>query len=297
MVFPKGLIALAAVAALLLAGCGSGGGGGASQDYSTGTQGLTMEFMQSSPPACPRVIYEGEQTEVEMRVRNRGAFATGGRIYLSGYDPAIVTGLNGAGSPYTVPSLEGKSQALPEGGMGDVTDTLSLSLPSGVEQYDANILADLCYNYKTTASLQVCVDPTPSDPEGDACKAGVLAGVSGGQGAPVGITNVGMESSSSRTTFLITIANKDGGKVYSGSECRDIAPENEDMVAISTARISQGTALDCTPAGSVRLYEGGSANIECKFNHQGTTAYATTLTLELNYGYKKSQSVKICGRE
>ena len=53
MVFPKGLIALAAVAALLLAGCGSGGGGGASQDYSTGTQGLTMEFMQSSPPACP----------------------------------------------------------------------------------------------------------------------------------------------------------------------------------------------------------------------------------------------------
>ena len=281
-------------ALLLIAGC-EGGGGGSTTDYSTGTQALTLEFLPASPPRCPKVMYHSEAADIEMVVENHGAASASGKVHLSGFDPQIFSGLN---SDYPFSGLAGRSQSLPDGGRKDLSDSFTMKLPSGVDIFpNVNLQADVCYSYSTSPSIQVCVDPDPSDDENDACSSGVTSGVSGGQGGPIAVTNVAVDSSKSRTTFIFTVSNRGGGKPYLGGNCMDIPADSDETIRLVSAKISDGRSLDCTPgAGSSLRLDGDRVDFTCHMSNNGDSAYVTILSLKFDYNYKQTSSIQVCGK-
>ena len=79
----------------LLAGCediSSGDDtGGLASNYRTGTKALVMSFLPNSPPSK---LFDTDQILIGLEIRNKGAATVnGGKIYLSGFDRNIVTGL------------------------------------------------------------------------------------------------------------------------------------------------------------------------------------------------------------
>ncbi len=293
MQLKTGLAPVFAALLLLLAGCNGGGGG--TSDYTVGTNGVSLEFLPGSPPVCPSVIYHGDPSDVEMRLTNKGGAIASGKVHLSGFDPSIFDGLS---RDYPFSDLKARNEELPSGGHKDLGDEFRLMLPNDVKSLpNVNIQADLCYSYRTEPSIQVCVDPDPADNEDDACTAGAKAGVSGGQAAPIAVTNVAMESSKARTTFAFTVSNRGRGKPYLGSDCRDITPENDESVRLTKAMISDTTFDECTPPinSPIRL-DGGSSTFTCRMANRRDTAYVTVVTLGLDYNYKETSSVMVCGK-
>ena len=292
-----GLVLSLITVVLLLAGCGGGGSGsgGSTSNYNTGTNGLSVEFLPSSPPTCPQVLYHNDPADVELRITNKGGEVASGNVHLSGFDTNIFSGLK---KDYPFSNLAGRSANLPSGGQVDKGDSFSLKLPNGVNDLsNVNIQADLCYSYKTKASIQVCVDPNPADNENDACTSGVKAGVSGGQGAPIAVSGVSIEGSKSRTTFVFTFSDRGRGKPYLGSNCRDITPENDESVRLRKVKKADGSSLECSPSiGSPVRLDGGRGVVTCWMNNDKDSAYVTILSLELDYNYKQTSSVRVCGK-
>ena len=77
------------VALLVFTGCRGGAGfGGAREDgdehYMTGTQGIVLNFLRGSPPA---VIYDTDNFDLALELRNKGTSTTTVDYYFTGYDP------------------------------------------------------------------------------------------------------------------------------------------------------------------------------------------------------------------
>src|SRR3989344_2633267 len=90
---------------LLISGCkGKKSTEKSLEEIRTGTEGIIMNFLTNAPPATIHVEQGADERsntfEVVLEVRNKGAFpqpedrgvtAPPGRIYLSGYDPNIIS--------------------------------------------------------------------------------------------------------------------------------------------------------------------------------------------------------------
>lgn len=289
-----GLVLVLITVAILLIGCN--GGGGTTTDYHRGTNGVSLEFLPGSPPECPQVIYHGDPADVEMRITNKGGAIASGNVHLSGFDTSIFSGLK---KDYPFSGLKARNADLPSGGQVDKGDSFTLKLPNDVNSLpNVDIQADLCYSYKTKPSIQVCIDPNPADNENDACTSGVKAGVSGGQAAPITVSNVAIEGSKSRTTFVFTISDRGRGKPYLGNDCMDIAPENDESVRLRKVQKADGSSLECNPSiGSPVRLEGGNGIVTCKMTNKKDTAYVTILSLEFDYNYKQTYSATVCGKK
>jgi len=70
------------------------------EGYRTGSDGLRLMFVQNIPPAK---LYETEPFAAMIELTNEGASQLGGpgdRIYLSGFDPALIIGIPTTGIQY-----------------------------------------------------------------------------------------------------------------------------------------------------------------------------------------------------
>lgn len=180
---------------LVLSGC-SGGSDVEVINYYEGSDGLIIEFVDSSPPES---VYAGQTFPFTVFVRNVGGWSVGngtfGRISIS-YD-----------SLYFVDSdypdkelektilLEGKSQFNPSGGSKFATIGLLTPLPLGPRTATMTpLLVSLCYPYQTLLTTPVCVDVDPSnlDERQQVCEAEDM--IFTDQGAPVAITEVLFET-------------------------------------------------------------------------------------------------------
>ncbi|MFT4297738.1 MAG: hypothetical protein ACMXX5_00950, partial [Candidatus Woesearchaeota archaeon] len=174
---------------LMIAGCGQSGTTSPLGEYRRGTQGLEMQFTTNAPP---RVVYAEDLTfPVTIEVRNKGVFPGDGDgtlnadLYYIGFDNQIITGLSH--ESITFQEEEAKTRFNPEGGIyivgSEATISKSLFDQARIDSYDANIIAVLCYPYKTFAAVEVCIDPNPNRAsQMGACRPGVVN--AGSQGAP-----------------------------------------------------------------------------------------------------------------
>lgn len=283
---------------VLLAGCAQRGKDKEAffREYRTGTQGLSINFVQNLPP--PR-IYDTEEFNAMIEVFNKGAFEVGGpgdRIYISGYDPTIITGIPTTGAQ--IPKIEGKTQFTPEGAMDTITfkGTISRLL---TDKVPVRLLTTACYGYETLASANVCIDPQPFGPtvRQKVCTAQSVA--TGSQGAPIAVTNVQLEPRPGATGFKITVSNSGGGDVfrYGAQYLQKCSPYDQkgleldeiDYVLLADVAVS-GVSIknSCKPLdnGHIRL-SGGQGSIYCQLtNIRGSTAYITPITITLKYGYR-----------
>src|SRR3989338_11168946 len=292
---------------LLISGCQSFGSGNSKRDqalnndFRTGSQGLSMRFMPDIPP---QKMFEDEPFVAIVEVENKGSFPVGGGldyIYLSGFDPAIVTGIPIGG--IGLEELEGKTVFNPnKGGLdyvqfGDGERNIRQLGPQ-TDEYTTTLLATACYGYKTVATANVCIDPDPFSrtSEAKACVAGGSVTL-GSQGAPIAITQVQIEPSPSRTVFRIFIQNVGGGTPLkdvtllnkcSPYDIYGLEFDEVDYVSLESVEVA-GQQPRCKPSQEIRLTN-GQGIIVCHLDHTfvSSSAFYSPLNIVLRYGYRST---------
>ncbi|MEM2915874.1 MAG: hypothetical protein QXT19_00740 [Candidatus Woesearchaeota archaeon] len=273
------------------------------QEFRQGSQGLYMRFAQNLPPPH---LFSGEELTVALELENRGTYTIGGpgdRIYLSGFDPSIISGISPAGEQ--IPVLEGRSQFITQGGFDTVTFRGMTKVLR--DRYPVRLLATACYGYETIASANVCIDPDPYAP-GIRQRVCVPqnVGLGGGQGAPVAVTLIEVDASPGKTRFKIHVQNVGGGEVFrsGGQTLNKCAPGSKldfdeiDYVELADVIVS-GVSIkgSCRPLdrGHIRLTNNHGL-VYCEFDRpRGEAAYVSPMTIVLRYGYRNSlfQDVEI----
>jgi hypothetical protein len=266
------------------------------EEFRYGSQGLYMRFAQNLPPLR---LFSGEELAVVLEVENRGTYTIGGpgdRIYLSGFDPTIISGISPAGEQ--IPLLEGRSQFITQGGFDTVTFKAMTRVLN--DRYPVRLLATACYEYETIASANVCIDPDPYAP---GIKQRVCVpqnvGLGGGQGAPVAVSLVEVDASPGKTRFKIHVQNVGGGEVFrsGGQTLNKCAPgarldfDEIDYVELADVIVS-GVSIkgSCRPLdlGHIRLTN-SQGLVYCEFDRpRGDAAYVSPMTIVLRYGYRNS---------
>jgi len=260
----------------------------------SGTRGVEMSFVQNVPP---RQIYDTSDLVVLLELRNLGNYDLGREqfqqciVQLGGFDKSIVRGVN---ERQTCGDLPGKSEFAIDGGFNTVEfESSSILLPPDVDTYEPPIVATACYEYRTVAAPQVCIDPDFFEITGTqrACAVRDFA-VGGGQGGPVGVTSVNVDMVGSKAIFQIEVANLGSGRVVSPRASITQCPgglryKDFDEVQFH-AELSGGGAAKCVPQeGFVRLGN-GKGRFVCTFQVGNVPAYETPLRVELNYNYMQS---------
>lgn len=270
------------------------------QEFRSGTQGLDLQYVANLPP--PR-LFDRDQVNIMLQVENRGTAPLGGRadrIYLSGFDPTIITGIGTDGLP--IPPLEPRSAFVSQGGRDTISwrGQIRSLTDKRIDKYTPLLLATACYTYETTATAQVCLDPNPYQATSQQ-KVCTASGVGlGSQGAPIAITNVDVQPQPQRTRFIITITNSGGGTVYKYgtqylNKCSPysagLAFDEVDFVQLSDITIlGRSIKQSCKGLdrdGHLRLTS-GTGQLFCEVDLNEQSAFLSPLTITLRYGYRQS---------
>ncbi len=268
------------------------------EEFRTGNQGLRVTFVPNMPPTR---IFDTDEFNAVLEIENLGAYSTKGvadRIYLSGFDPSIITGIKTTGEP--IPALEGRGAYIPQG----ATDRINFKgVPTmlsakNIDKYPIKLLATACYEYQTIASANICIDPNPYSTTitQKACTPQSIS-MGGSQGGPIAVTNVQVEASPGRTRLKIDIANNGGGEAFTpgidslqrcGPYSSGLEFDEIDTIRLNSVSLPGYSIINsCKPLeqGNIRLIN-NRATVYCDINTQGQSTYSTPLTVQLSYGYR-----------
>lgn len=324
----KNFALLLFVLIIFIVGCRppTSSGGSTVSGYSEGTDGLVMNFLAGTPPSKMYMDESGLEIPITVEVRNKGShpqsddtsWSNGGVIFISGYDQSMIStwklededmepsiNLNELGDV-----LEGKSVNNPEGGYDLLEFTANLDFGSlNSEIYNPTFLVTACYDYKTVAGPNVCIDPTPfsTAQKKKVCSIGDISLKN--QGAPIAITKVESTALSNSIQFKIHFKNVGKGDVIaidlldrcSGTENlerRHMDVVRVDKVQIGNENLECGQLLDVEKHQDYARLIDGEGFIVCNLKNYKTeigSEYTTPLNIELVYGYRNSisQSMEI----
>ena len=300
---------------IVVYGCGQKSSGGVDIGLVKGTDGIVINFLKSNPQDSYLVSIEEEPITVVVEVRNKGSYPredddnilSRGQIYISGFDTSIID-MEQNSERLNRQFLQGKSSFNPEGGFDTVEFTGSIFADNIiVDKYEPTILATLCYPYITKASPSICIDPFPfDDKQKKVCNIGSQTLTS--QGAPIAITRIDQEASTTKIQFKISLKNVGGGDVIKLNALEKCNPfereglEREDFDRIELVRADAGFATlnNCGPFPDgdriLRLHN-GEGFIICSLDSSSyddvRSAYITPLNLVFRYGYRTTISKPI----
>jgi hypothetical protein len=282
----------------ILSGCSVGTTSDSS--YMTGTQGITMSFVTNNPPTT--VYFDrvyGEDVSIEVEAFNIGTSPSNNvETFFTGYDPSIVSvgNINIAftgGEAY-------KTRYNPEGGYAIDGTELRVGDLGNSDTYNFNLRLVYCYTYETRVAVQLCVDPNPHRVNrDDACTPSTVS--TNGQGAPIGVSSVEVESMPRNVRLKINVKHYGQGNVLKASaNCEGIPlREEEDYVAFTSPKLG-GMTGTCVTQSPIKL-RNGQASIICNFPLDSDRgAYTTILEFELkDYKIKDSiqRSIKIINEQ
>jgi len=264
----------------------------------SGTQGLEVGLVRDLPP---RTIYDVADLTAVAELKNKGAYDIESDkcfVELGGFDKSIIRNIF-PGTRQSCGDIEGKSVFNEEGGFNQIEfQSSSLFLPQGVDKYSPNLVLSTCYNYKTIANPQICVDPNfyQLTSEQKSCQVRDVP-LGGGQGAPVAVDFAGVDMLGSKAIIQLDISNAGGGRVVSPRTSLTQCPnalryDNFDEVRF-TVKLADKFPEKCTPSDNMVRLVDGRGKIFCTFNIGNVPAYETPLNIELNYNYLQSISKKI----
>jgi len=262
----------------------------------SGVNGLEMFFIDGLPP---RSMYDTTDLVIVLDLKNQGTHDLAQDkcfVEMSGPDWNIIRGIN---KRRTCGDIDGKSVFNTEGGFNQIEfKSQNIYLPQGVDQYSPNIVLNSCYNYKTVASPQVCIDPGfyQITAEQKACQVRDVS-LGGGQGAPVSIDLVKVDMLGEKALFEIDVSNSGGGRVISPLSSLNRCPGNLNYNDFDEVRYTVSLSGEfpekCTPTDHMVRLSNNKGKIFCTFRTSSTTAYESPLQIELNYNYLQSVSKKI----
>ncbi len=270
------------------------------QEFRSGTTGLLMQYVNNLPPAR---LFDRDQVNIMIQVENQGTSPLGSttdRIYLSGFDPTIITGIDTTGTP--IPTLEPRSAFVTQGGRDAVSwkGQIRSLTDKRVDKYSPLLLATACYTYETTGTAQVCLDPNPYQSTSQQKVCIPTAVGLGSQGAPIAITSVDVQSQPAKTRFVISVTNSGGGTVFKYgpqyiNKCspysQGLAFDEVDFVHLADITIlGRSIKSGCKGLdkdGHLRLTN-GQAQLFCEVDLNEQSAFLSPLTITLRYGYRQS---------
>lgn len=274
---------------LVLSSCvssvGSGGGG------------LRLSILSNIPPSR---IYDDQELRVAVEVENTGDFSIGNagdKVYLSGFSPNIITGINRFGQE--IPFLEEATSRSP-GGKSLIEFKGAPRLLSTKNSYDVPLTVTACYGYQTVAPVTVCLDSDPHSISSNnkACTASSARVAS--QRSPVVVSSVLAEPSSATTRYTLSFSNTGGGDVFQPgiatiSKCSPYADKSFDLQDLNVIRVDEiivgniniiGQCVGLFNGNYVRL-SGGGNTITCKIDTStAISPYVEIMRVKLSYNYR-----------
>jgi len=279
---------------LILSSCSGGGDNNlpvSNKDIFKGTEGLKMIFLTNAPP---EEVYEYKDFRVGISIRNAGAeHRTSGQL-LIGYEQDYME-LTGSNSKSI--NLEGRSLTNIYGDEDKYFfDFSSKKVDDMTTHHDSTIYATLCYDYKTEAAVDICIDTDIYNEKQSEKICRVEDKSLSSQGAPVAIKKVTqdivpMGNNKVRPIFKIYVSNVGNGMVVKKSSLQSACSSNslermKDIGIIDfTAKIGDDM-LKCEPA-PLRL-EYDEDFIRCELEDGIDTnfiTYQSLLKIEMTYGY------------
>jgi len=289
---------------------------------SSGAEGISISFLSNRPP--DKVVADSAEVEVPImiEVRNKGAFPKAERdsgdgwdnndvVFVSGYDPNILTSWKVNGKGLTAPialmsdkSLEGKGSFSPNGGY-DTMEFSALLSTGNLKQgrFKQSFLVTACYQYRTRADTNVCIDPEPYavTTEKKVCQIGPVSLSS--QGAPITITKIEEEVLRNSIQFKIYFKNAGKGEVLKKESLAKCGPvgqgviDRKDIGLIRAKEVRVGGMNiegSCKPRdneGYARLVN-NEGFVICSMPKEegGKNVYSSAMFIELEYGYRDSIS-------
>lgn len=273
-------------------------------DYKIGHSGLELEIKNKIDE-----VYVHDYILLNLQLLNNGGYEINNGVIKIAMDEDYLSPLGNTQKDF---SLKGRSVSAPDGEGQTISFTLKakdieeLSLTQ-----NANIYFTGCYNYETELSIDVCIDADIYRiQENKVCEPD-LQKTSGGQGAPLTITEVETkmvyndEEKIIIPTFLISLKNKGSGTIfrenYEQSYCSPTGINQDDLnivdVEIKINHEGGMYNLECAPEGDIKLID-GERKIICKDNagfsiEDGT--FQTPLNIKLRYGYAEviSENIQI----
>lgn len=327
----KLLLKLVFLLLVFVVGC-RGGGQITNVNIYKGTDGLTMEFLENTPPD---EVFENAIVPLGISIRNEGAYdiidgfglitfsveedymklnkeslrTFGERINWEGDKPQIKFSLNGK----TLERAEGEHEIITLRINSEELEELS-------QIHESSILATACYGYRTELVANVCIDTDIYNIRGIVKSCKVKDQSYSSQGAPIVVANINtemipMESGDPkkvmlRPQFLIYIQNRGNGLVIEKTPgtIRDACSEKSldyskwNTVSINVYLGGDKIQVDCdvTEDG-----EGKTGIIKLRDNmgvarcilEEGIDeikgTYVSPLRVVLDYGYTNTISKKI----
>ena len=263
----------------------------------TGTQGIELTLVPNYPPAT---VYDQNQLIALVELHNRGDDDMDPQdcfVQVTGFDPNIIRGgiQTTRSCAENAGMLEGRNVYNLEGGFNQLEFSSSnIVLPNGVFEYNPQLNFVTCYNYHTKASPQVCVDPLlyQVTSEQKTCNPTDI-GMGGGQGGPVGVSNIGVDMVGNKAIFEINVQNYGSGRVLSPNadirSCGQISLDYQDLDKVEyTVDLSGGTLIDCKPQDRIVRLSNNRGKIVCSFDIPGGSSFQTPLIIDLDYSYIQS---------
>ncbi|MBW2993749.1 hypothetical protein KY317_04205 [Candidatus Woesearchaeota archaeon] len=241
-------------------------------DYHKGTSGLVMNFIKGLPPD---EIWKENEFVIGLELRNLGAEDIKNSVVrITGFDPDYIEMME----KEKVITLAGKSPGYPEGDYMIMNfHGRNIYFAEGDEEEPVGFTASAEYEYSTYASQVMCINPDTFkiSKTTDVCEV-KPAVFSGGQGAPVAITQIEEiitpRDDDLKVEFIIYVSNKGNGEIIGD-------------VFVDSARLSE-QELKCNTE-KFRLDGRKEKKIHCSaIVKKGVGARKVPLTASLSYKYK-----------
>ena len=248
-------------------------------EYHKGTDGLVMKFIKGLPPD---EIWKENEFVIGLELRNLGAEdIKNGIVRISGFNPEFVE----IEENEKVLNLMGKSPGYPSGDYNVMKfHGRNIYFAEGDVEEPAGFTVSAEYDYTTYVGSVMCINPDTFkiSKADDVCEV-KPAIFSGGQGAPVAITQIEEIISpfddDLKIEFVIYVSNKGNGAVVG-------------EVSIDAVRLSE-QELKCNTE-KFKLAGKNEKKIHCSaIVKKGIGARKVLLTVSLSYKYKVSLDKKI----
>ncbi|MBI2140589.1 hypothetical protein HYU14_06715 [Candidatus Woesearchaeota archaeon] len=296
----KYIIAIMAMALLLLAGCKSSSTGGTrAKAFIGGTQALSFDFVEGSPP--PEVFDGGNfPFDVTLNIQNKGEFDVPKekvKVSLKGFFPGDFNTPNTTKNPEENMDrsyIDSEGNTIP----GTVT---FLSFPGfnflgklpANNQF--NIRAELCYNYGFTAATDICVLDDLTQFNDLVCTVNEKKTVDSSS-SPIQIENfLENVAGTDKVGFNFDVVHRGAGLLSKqDTQCNDDQP-NKDKVFVQVdsglpGLTCSGLADGNATSGFVTLF-GGKRMIRCTQDTSGADLqgqdFEKKVTITGTFGYKE----------
>jgi len=268
---------------IFIAGCGSSGGDSKTSTttknaYIGGTNGMTMKFVEGSPPA--EVYDKGTYPfDVSVKLENKGEYKVAKnkiKVKILGIDPVEFS------SPVMQKNPDEDMDSTHLGPEGEtISGTVSYMTFSNFNykgtagsRQQFPLWADICYEYGGEAQSMICVRENMLGTTDTVCKVNEVK-KSESSSSPVQISQFQENAAGKdKLTFSFVVEHKGTGAIYALDKECDETPVNKNKVFLKVD-VKDMTGLTCTglegggaSEGYVRL-EDGKRTVRCTLSTAG----------------------------